>query len=96
MKFWRLTLGFGLLGAAILATYAGVTWTDACSGGDSLQLFCYSRGDVMVYGGIAGLLLGAAVGLGVWALWRLASWWIGLGYDDGPDEAPNAYKRKQV
>jgi hypothetical protein len=85
MKFWRLTLGFGALAALIAATFEGVTWTDTCSG-DSLQILCFTRGDVMLYGGVLGFLLGAAFGLVVWALWRLAGWWIGLGYDDRDGE----------
>ena len=61
MKFWRLTLGFGALAALIAATFDGVTWTDTCSG-DSLQILCVTRGDVMVYGGVFGFLLGTAFG----------------------------------
>ena len=81
MKFWRLTLGFGALAALIAAAFEGVTWTDTCSG-DSLQIPCVTRGDVMVYGGVFGILLGAAFGLVVWALWRLASLCRRLGLTD--------------
>jgi hypothetical protein len=70
MKLWRLTLGLGALAALIAATYEGLTWTDTCSG-DSFQILCFSRSDVMVLGGIFGFVTGAACGVLSWALWTL-------------------------
>ena len=52
MKFWRLTLGFGLLGALILVTYVAVAPSETCSAFDSSSGYCYSWGDAMRFGGV--------------------------------------------
>jgi len=73
MKFWRLTLRLGLVGATILATCAGVTWTDTCSG-SGFDMLCFSRGDVIVFAGVFGFFFGAALGLIVWVGYRFLLW----------------------
>jgi hypothetical protein len=83
MRFWRLTLGFAFLGALGGGIYGDLAWRAwyACSG-DGYDILCFSRGDYITMYGFFGLVLGAALGLVVWALWRLANWWIGFGYDE--------------
>jgi hypothetical protein len=80
MRFGWLTLGLALAGATLGAAWAGVTWQDTCTG-DSLDILCFSRGDVMMMGGFGGALLGTGLGLVVWVAYAVTSW-IGRRYDD--------------
>jgi hypothetical protein len=72
MRLGRLTFWFALLGALVADGFVGVWWATH-SGSDSRDQWV-SQGDLMVIVGLIGLVLGAAFGLVVWAVWRLSSW----------------------
>ena len=69
MTFGRLTLGFGLLGlfAVELLVVIGIATEPA----DSIEIF--SNGEVLFWGGVAGLIGGAVLGVFVWAVCRVIS-----------------------
>ena len=73
MTFGRLTGGFSLLGLLAVEVFLVIAWATTPPAPEG-ELVVISTGEVLFWGGLVGLIGGAALGLFVWAIWRVWCW----------------------